>query len=211
VWLNVLGTSVTNIPVQVPASITNTLGNLEGVTDFGDNYGERVRGYLIAPATGNYYFWIAANTTAELWIANDGEPANRVKRAYVNGTKGTAVHQWNLQPKQKSAWLTLRPSQRYYIEVLHKAGQGTVDRIGHWPGFWIPTGTNAVPAGVVPGYVLAPYTNTPPGQIPGTLYSANMVAQSGAVSSGIGSATLRLAPTARRRSCATRTADCLPP
>src|SRR6185436_5566679 len=40
--------------------------------------------------------------------------------------------------------------------------------------------------------VLSPFTNTPPSAVDGTLYSANMVAQSGAVSSGVGSATLRV-------------------
>jgi hypothetical protein len=40
--------------------------------------------------------------------------------------------------------------------------------------------------------VLSPFTNTPSAQLPGTLYSANLVAQSGAISSGVGSATLRV-------------------
>jgi uncharacterized protein (DUF1800 family) len=191
VWLNVNGTSVTNIPVSLPASLTNSLGNLEGITDFGDNYGERIRGYLIAPYTGNYYFWIAANSTAELWISNDDSPANKVKRASVTGTRGTAVHQWNLQPTQRSPWLVLEVGKRYYIEILHKAGKGAGD---HWSVAWgiDPTGTNTTPVSLVPGYVLAQYTNTPAAQIQGTLYSANMVAQSGALSSGVGSATLRL-------------------
>jgi hypothetical protein len=189
VWLNVAGASVTNIPVHLPASSTNHLGNLEGVTNFGDNYGERVRGYLIAPATGNYYFWLAANQSAELWIANDDEPANKVRRAVV--TKGTLPRQWNLLPGQRSGWLALKAGQRYYIEILHKAGKGSGD---HWSVGWLldPTGTNTAPAGVVPGYVLAPFVDTPPSEVPGVLYSANMVAQSGAISSGVGSATLRL-------------------
>jgi hypothetical protein len=76
VWLNASGSKVADIPLYLPASQTNNLGNLEGITNFGDNYGERVRGYLIAPATGHYYFWIAGNSAAELWVSNDKEPAN---------------------------------------------------------------------------------------------------------------------------------------
>jgi hypothetical protein len=191
VWLNAPGLTVTNIPLHLPATQTNSLGNLEGISNFGDNYGERVRGYLIAPVTGNYYFWISANHAAELWISNDQEPANKVKRAFVSKPSVTTPRQWALQPNQKSAWLALKAGQRYYVEILHKAGTGAND---HWSVGWLldPTGTNNVPAGVVPGYVLAPYVDTPPAEIPGTLYSANMVAQSGAVSSGVGSATLRL-------------------
>src|SRR5581483_10988615 len=79
----------------------------------------------------------------------------------------------------------------YYVEILHKAGAGAND---HWSVGWRqdPDGTNNTPAGVVPGYVLSPFTNPAPAQVPGTLYSANMVAQSGALSSGVGSATLRV-------------------
>jgi uncharacterized protein (DUF1800 family) len=191
IWSNASGTKVADIPLHLPASQTNNLGNLEGITNFGDNYGERVRGYLIAPATGNYYFWIAGNSAAELWISNDKEPANKVRRAFVASPKVTTPRQWSLQLNQKSAWLALEAGKRYYIEVLHKAGSGAND---HWSVGWLldPTGTNTVPSGVVPGYVLAPFVETPPAEIPGTLYSANMVAQSGALSSGVGSATLRL-------------------
>lgn len=189
VWLGVTGSSVTNIPMHLAATQTNSLGNLEGVTNFADNYGERIRGYLVPSVTGNYYFWIAGNSAAELWISNDQEPANKVRRAFV--AKSTLARQWTLDPRQKSGWLALQAGRRYYIEVLHKAGVTTSD---HWSVAWLqdPTGTNTVPGGVVPGYVLAPFVETPPAEIPGTLYSANMVAQSGALSSGVGSATLRL-------------------
>ena len=59
-------------------------------TDFGDNYGERVRGFITIPTTGNYYFWIAGSDSAELWISNDKEPANKVRRAYVSPTANPA-------------------------------------------------------------------------------------------------------------------------
>ncbi len=189
IWTNVPGTNLASIPLNIPASITNSLGALEGITDFGDNYAERVRGYITAPATGNYYFWLAANSSAELWIANDDEPATKVRRAVV--TAPTAPHQWNLQPKQRSGWLSLKAGQRYYIEILHKAGIGSGD---NWSVGWLldPYGTNTAPSSVVPGFVLSPFTNQPASSAPGTLFSANLLAQSGALSSGVGSATLRL-------------------
>jgi uncharacterized protein (DUF1800 family) len=189
IWTNAPGTNIASIPLDIPAPLTNSPGALEGVANFGDNYGERVRGYLTAPATGNYYFWLAANNSAELWIANDDQPANKVRRAVV--TAPTAEHQWNLQPKQRSGWLSLQAGGRYYVEILHKAGAGAND---HWSVGWLqdPTGTNTVPSGIVPGFVLSPFTNPPATSAPGTLYSANLLAQSGALSSGVGSATLRL-------------------
>ncbi|MCL4787429.1 MAG: DUF1800 family protein [Verrucomicrobia bacterium] len=191
IWTNAPGLGVTNIPLHLAATHTGTLGALEGITNYGDNYGERIRGYLTAPTTGNYRFWIAGNNAAELWISNDDEPANKVKRAYVINPRITTPRQWTLQPNQRSGWLALEAGKRYYIEILHKAGRGLND---HWSVAWRfdPTGTNTVPESVVPGYVLSPYVETPPTEIPGTLYSANMVAQAGALSSGVGTATLRL-------------------
>ena len=95
--------------------MTNVLGTLEGITDYGNNYGERIRGYFTAPVTGNYYFWIAGSDSAQLWISNDGEPVNKVLRAWVTPTKvrlrrdttELLSRQWNLQASQKSGWLTL--------------------------------------------------------------------------------------------------------
>jgi uncharacterized protein (DUF1800 family) len=188
IWAGVPGASVTNIPLNSPPSATNTLGTLEGISNFGDNYGERIRGFLTAPVTGNYYFWLAANSAAELWISNDDEPANKVRRAFV--TKPTSARQWTAQPNQRSPWLALQAGQRYYLEILHKASTGA----DHWSVAWLldPAGTNTIPAAVVPGYVLSPYADAPAASIPGTLYSANLLAQVGATSSGVGAATLRL-------------------
>ena len=199
VWLNVPGTNVSDIPSLTPATVTNLLGTLEGITDFGDNFGERIRGYLTAPATGNYYFWIAAGDSAELWISNDAEPANKVRRAFVLPSAnpspppayGTAPRQWNLQPGQKSPWLALAAGQRYYVEILHKAGVGAGD---NFSVVWLqdPTGTNTTPNSVVPGYVLTPYFTPPPVSAPGVLYAANLLAPAGVVSDAVGSAALRV-------------------
>jgi uncharacterized protein (DUF1800 family) len=191
VWTGVPGTNIADVPINSPATLTNTISTLEGVTDYGDNYGERVRGYLTAPATGNYDFWIAASDSAELWISNDSEPVNKVKRCFVSPTNSTASRQWNVQANQKSGWLSLVAGQKYYIEVLHKAGVGAGD---NWAVGWLqdPTGTNTTPSGVVPGYVLSRFYPLPLVITPGTLYEANMLAQGVANSSAVGSATLQV-------------------
>ena len=49
---------------STPANVTNVLGTLEGIVNYGDNYGERIQGYFTAPATGNYFFWIAGSDSA---------------------------------------------------------------------------------------------------------------------------------------------------
>jgi uncharacterized protein (DUF1800 family) len=199
IWTNVPGINVTDIPTGTPASLTNLLGTLEGVTNYGNNYGERVRGYFTAPTNGNYSFWIAGSDSAQLWISDDNQQVNKVLRAWVTptnnptapGQNGTSPRQWNLQSGQQSPWLALAAGQQYYFEILHKAGIGTND---NWSVGWLqdPTGTNTNPAGVVPGYPLSRYY--PPLSIntPGTLYSANLLALPGVISDGVGTATLRV-------------------
>ncbi|MEO6754712.1 MAG: DUF1800 family protein [Chthoniobacteraceae bacterium] len=188
-WTGVLGTTVASIPTATTPSGTANLTSLAGPTDFGDNYGARIRGYLTAPTTGNYYFWISANNAAELWIANDSEPVNAFKRAWV--TVGSATPQtWNVESTQKSPWLALEAGHKYYFEVLHKAGVGSGDNVA--VGWAKPGESTAAPSQVVPGYALSPYVAPAPGSTPGTLYLASMLAQSPAVSNGVGSSTLRL-------------------
>jgi uncharacterized protein (DUF1800 family) len=189
-WTGVPGTNVSAIPVSSPASGSNTLTSLEAATNFGDNYGARIRGFLTPPVSGNYYFWIAANNAAELWISNDEEPVNAFKRAWV--TSGTGVRQWNKpgETGQKSPWLALEAGKRYYMEILHKAGTGAGDNLA--VGWLKPGQSGSAPSEVVPGYALSPYVPAGTGSNSGTLYLATMLAQSGADTDGVGTSTLRL-------------------
>ncbi|HEV2693080.1 MAG TPA: DUF1800 family protein, partial [Verrucomicrobiae bacterium] len=199
VWTNAPGINITDIPLSTLPNVTGPFTGLDGITNYGDNYGERIRGYFIAPATTNYYFWIAGSDSAQLWISDDAEPVNKLLRCWVtptnnptaSGQNGTSPHQWNLQSNQRSGWLALNAGQKYYFEVLHKAGVGIND---HWSVGWLldPTGTNTTPAGVTPPYLVARYFTPLTANIAGTLYTANMLALPGAISTAVGSATLRV-------------------
>jgi hypothetical protein len=199
VWTNAPGVNVADIPLSSPPSSSAALGTLEGITDYGDNYGERVRGFITAPTNGNYYFWIAGSDSAELWISDDEQPANKIRRAYVSPSanpapppsNGTGSRQWNVQASQRSAWLNLTGGQQYYIEILHKAGTDTND---NWAVGWLldPTGTNTTPSGVVPSYLLSKYYQPPAAAAPGTLYVATMLPGPGVTNMPTGTATLRM-------------------
>ncbi len=201
IWSNVPGVNISDIPVNTPATVTNALGGLQGVTGYGQNYAERIRGYFTPPVTGNYYFWAAGSDSAELWISNDGDPVNKVRRAFVSPTQnptappsnGTSPQQWNLQANQRTGWISMTAGQPYYIEVLHKAGAGTND---NWSVGWLqdPVGAGAAPTGVTPGYLLSRYFPPPAVDVPGTLYSATLVALPGVASTAAGTATLRVSP-----------------
>ena len=64
VWTGINGFTVADIPVDAAPNLTDTLPSFEAPINWADYYGTRMRGYITAPVTGNYTFWIAAMTTA---------------------------------------------------------------------------------------------------------------------------------------------------
>lgn len=187
----VAGAALSDVPWDSVPTTTNTVTSAEdNTTSYAANTGERLRGYITPATTGNYYFWLSAANAAELWISNNGEPVNKVRRAYVTGPAGTSTRTWNTTASQKSGWLALTAGQPYYIEVLHNTGaSGGANNLSvGW--FLDPTGNSAAitngsgPAaaatgGVVPGFVLSPWDNPPTTAIPGTLYVTNLQGAAG--------------------------------
>jgi hypothetical protein len=124
-WTDIPGTAVSDLTsnVNYPDNSTGRelITKLEGPTNWADNYGTRVRGYVVPPADGNYTFWIASDADSELWLSTDNNPANAVLIAYIPG---------NSQSSPKS----LVAGQKYYVEVLHKAGTGNDNISVFWQG-----------------------------------------------------------------------------
>ena len=182
----VTGASIAGVPWTNAPNATDTVSTAEdATTSYATNTGERLRGYFTAPVSGNYYFWIAASNVAELWISNDAEPVNKVRRATVTGA-GTAARTWNTQPNQKSQWLSLTGGRKYYIEVLHNTGTSGANNHLSVAWFLDPTGNTANPiangcppataatGGILPDHVLSPWDNPPTTTVPGTLYVTNL-------------------------------------
>lgn len=107
----------------------------------GDSYGSRYRGFITAPVTGTYHFWIAGHNEAELWLADgtikktiDGQTVGLTNRygkqriAWVEdprfGLNQTAVHEFDKFPSQCSRPVQLEAGHKYYFEVLHKQDGG---------------------------------------------------------------------------------------
>lgn len=135
-YSGITGANVTDLTSNAaypnsPSSVT-VLESFETPTNAADNFGERVSGYLVAPATGSYQFWIAADDAGELWLSTDANPANKVKIASV--ATWTNSREWTKYPSQVSASISLTAGQRYYIEALRKEGTGG-DNLGvAWQG-----------------------------------------------------------------------------
>ena len=125
-WTGIPGTAVSDLTSNVnypdKPSGRELITTLEGPTNWADNYGTRIHGYLHPAADGNYTFWIASDDNSELWLSSDENPANASRIAYV--PLGTYPRDWDVHPEQQSSTITLMAGQKYYIEVLHKAGVG---------------------------------------------------------------------------------------
>ena len=135
-WIGISGTQVSAIPVDTPPSSTSEINIFETPKNIGDNYGSRVRGYVIPPTTGNYNFWIASDDRSELWLSTDDSPANKRRIADVAGW--TNARQWDKYTSQKSAPISLVAGRKYYVEALLKEGTGA-DHVA--VGWQLPDGT----------------------------------------------------------------------
>ena len=153
VWTGISGTTVANIPVGTTPNITDTLPNFEAPTNWADNYGTHMRGYITAPVTGDYIFWIASDDHSELWLSSNDNPANKVRIGWVSDY--TDSREWGKYSTQKSAAIRLQAGQRYYVEALQKeAGGGDNLAVG-----WAKPGqSTSAPSEVIPGSVLSPFS-----------------------------------------------------
>jgi hypothetical protein len=173
-------TDLTNNPNYPNNPTGRTLeSSFEGPSNFGDGYGDRFRGYLTAPATGTYLFWISSDDSSELWLSTDDNPAHKVKIAYV--TNWTAVREWTKEANQQSVPISLVAGQKYYVETLHKEGGGGDNIAVRWQlpgGAWENPSDPSLP---IPGIRLSPFGGidltapTAPANLHATLVSSSQL------------------------------------
>lgn len=121
----------------------------EAPTDVLEEYGQRLRGYLVPPVSGLYTLWVASDDGGELWLSTDDSPANRRRIASVNGW--TSSREWTKEPNQQSAAIALNAGQIYYVEALMKEGGGGDNLAVRWLR---PDGVDEAP---IPGSRLLPW------------------------------------------------------
>ncbi|MBC7922175.1 MAG: T9SS type A sorting domain-containing protein, partial [Ferruginibacter sp.] len=152
-WSNVMGNYVSMIPLSAPPTSTGQLALFETPAYVANNFGTRLRGYLCAPETGNYTFWIASDVEGQFFLSTNEQPANKVLRAWVMNN-WTNRREWYKLPSQQSVVVRLEAGRRYYVEALEKAGgQGDHVSVG-WRTPSMAAGSAPV---VIPGAVLSPF------------------------------------------------------
>ncbi|RYD83799.1 MAG: hypothetical protein EOP84_07270, partial [Verrucomicrobiaceae bacterium] len=147
---------------------TRTLSSFDSGGDFAEDYGSRIRAYLVPPKTGSYTFYMASDDEGQLRLSTSSNPSNAAQIASVPGHCGR--DEWTKYPAQKSTARNLVAGQRYYIETLHKEGAVTDFVRVAWTGPDISTITT------IPGSALQPFdVNTAPvwAGVPYTFYTVD--------------------------------------
>ncbi|MEI6342115.1 MAG: LamG-like jellyroll fold domain-containing protein [Verrucomicrobiota bacterium] len=127
---------------------------LQGKENSGSNYGSYVRGYLEAPESGDFSFFIASDDASELWLSTDATPVNRRRIAFESAFGSTLFSGPRIN-ERRSVPIRLVRGQKYFLEVIHKQGNGAS---GLQVGWQRPDGTQEViPARHLAQHPLDPY------------------------------------------------------
>jgi len=158
-WTGISGTSVANLTSHpnYPNNPTSYdyRNDFTAPVDWADNMGQRMRGWVYPPVSGEYTFWVSGDDETQLFLSTDESVANATMIARVPGW--TPSLQWTKYTEQKSVKITLEAGRPYYIEGIMKEGGGG-DSIA---AAWELPGTSTGPV-VISGQYLSPWSLTPP-------------------------------------------------
>ncbi len=160
-WANVSGSTVNDLinspgypnsptTVTYPTSfqvVPTTSPNL-------NNFGTRMRGYIIAPSTGNYVFTCTSDDASAVYLSPNADPLYKQLICSVPGW--TNETEYEKYPDQVSVPVHLVAGRYYYVEMLHKEGSGGDHLALRWQ---TPSNSNRV---VIPGSVLARWQDCGP-------------------------------------------------
>lgn len=120
-------------------------------TENGNEYMDRVRGFLVPSQTGNYTFNVTGDDYTELYLSTTANPASKQKIAWHAGY--TSQTEYTKYATQTSATIALTAGKVYYIELKHLEGGGS----DHFRASWkVPGSTTWA---IIPGARLAPYAD----------------------------------------------------
>lgn len=146
---NIKTYAATGTPAPNASASLTTVETAQTSPDL-NTYGQWIRGWIVAPTTGSYTFWVAADDQAELWVSTDANPAG--KQLVASTANWTSFRQWTKYPSQQSAPRSLEAGRRYYVEAFLREYTGGDHLSVAWtlPGGTTPTvisGTSVAPAG----------------------------------------------------------------
>jgi len=120
----------------------------------GNNYGQRIRGSIQAPETGNYVFTVTGDDNVAVYLGLNAE--SQFKELICSIPLSTTYNDFFAFPQQISTSKYMEAGRYYYVEVLHKEGSGA-DFVALW---WQTPSNNT--RTIIPGSVLTPWTDCGP-------------------------------------------------
>ena len=140
VYEGVTGTAVSDLTgdAAYPDSpdVTGTLTSLEGIHS-GNNFGQRMQGYIIPQTSGDYTFYIASDDTSEFKLGTTEATAAKICEV----TTYTTQYNWTDNASQTSIVQSLTAGEPYFFEVNHKEGSGGEHVAVAWSGPGFPSAT----------------------------------------------------------------------
>jgi len=125
-----------------PADVSQYLTAFDTGQNVADQYIGRISGWIVAPSTGNYTFWVASDDSSRVWLSSDQTPENA---QFMCGIDGWSNYQsWDQYASQQSPVVTLSGGQGYWIEALWQEGGGGDHMVLAWQG---PVGGRRVISG----------------------------------------------------------------
>ena len=160
----------TNAWIKEFSTMSITSGDLQNNSAFGtipwavasgslgENYGDRIQGWLTPKETGNYTFFIRSDDGSQLFLSTDDKPDNATMIASED-TAGNPFKEPGDGISEASAPQSLVAGKHYYILALHKEGTGG----DYVEVAWRKEGdTNAAPTlKPIPGEFLSAYASLP--------------------------------------------------
>lgn len=132
IYTNILGLAVADLRASLkfplaPDVVDSVAGGESQYlpNDAGENYGQRLTGWLVPSQSGNYVFYLAADDQAQVYLSPDDNPAH--KQLLVEEPGWSTWRDWESSaqnPSRVSASIPLLQDQHYFLEVLHKEGTG---------------------------------------------------------------------------------------
>lgn len=74
-------------------SLVEIIENFDAPFDTDKDFGSRVRGYFVAPETGNYTFYLSGSKSTELWLSKGESQLNMSSMIALHDATGH--NQWN--------------------------------------------------------------------------------------------------------------------
>jgi hypothetical protein len=113
-----------------------------------DHYGGRIHGWIYAPGTGDYTFWLCTDDQGELWLSTDDDSSNIKLIAHESGYSNP--NSWGSGEEQSDP-IPLIGGNKYYIMALWKEHEGGDHCQVAWQGPGVPELV------IIPGSNLSPY------------------------------------------------------